>query len=114
MAPSKKKKKEKLYPHLVQTSTPAPKPQLTPEEIKAAEDEAWLRSPERTAQINYYEKWIAIIAVVSSCAAMALFTWTKWEVEAKLQKLPDDDRQKWYDGTYKQAGLDKAGVQEKS
>ena len=93
---------------------PEAKPQPTPEEIKAAEDAAWLHSPERTAQIHYYEKWIAIIAVVSSCAAMAMFTWTKWEIEASLKKLPDEDRQKWYDGSYKQAGLDKSGAQDQA
>ena len=60
----------------------------------------WLNSAERTAEITKNEKWIAGLAVVSCTAAIAMFTWTKWEVERRVQQLPDDHRQQWYDGSY--------------
>eukprot|EP00966_Prymnesium_polylepis_P055839 1291969-Prymnesium_polylepis.1 len=60
-----------------------------------------MESAERSAAISYNEKWIAIIAVVSGVLATGLFTWTKWEVEAKLKDMPDDVQQQWRDGTFK-------------
>ena len=58
-------------------------------------------SEERTAHLNNNEKWIMRIAVVSSLAAIVCFTWTKWEVEARLRaELNDEERRDWYSGTY--------------
>ena len=42
------------------------------------------------------------IAVVSTTAAIAMFTWTKWEVERRLKELPDADREAWMAGDYKE------------
>ena len=53
--------------------------------------------------LERYEKIIMGISVVSCAAAIAMFTWTKREVERRVDELPDEQRRQWYDGTYQQA-----------
>ena len=44
------------------------------------------------------------IAVVSCSAAIAMFTWTKWEVERRIrEELSEAEQKQWYDGTYLEA-----------
>ena len=56
-------------------------------------------SDERTAHLDNNEKWIMRIAVGFSALAIASFTWTKWEVEARLkEELNEEERKAWFAG----------------
>merc|ERR1711935_1029079 len=48
------------------------------------------------------EKWVMRIAVVSCTGAIAMFTWTKWEVEKRLALMPEPEREAWMSGKYKE------------
>jgi len=58
-------------------------------------------SEERTSHLEHNEKWIMRIAVFFSSLALVSFTYTKWEVEAKLKsELNEEERKAWYGGAY--------------
>ena len=76
------------------------------------EGESWWQSTERQAHITQAERRVAIIAVVSCTAAIAMFSWNKREVEDRLQKLPPDVQRAWREGNYTPAQT--AGVGEDS
>ena len=89
---------------------PPPSPPPPPAEPTPAAGEPekgnveWLMSQERTEHLNENEKWLMRITVVSSAAAIACFTYTKWEVEARLkEELNQEERTAWFAGGYQQA-----------
>ena len=66
----------------------------------------WFYSEERAEEISRNEKTIAGIAVVTCALAIAGFTWTKWEVERRVQEeLSEVHQKEWYEGTYQQNRL---------
>lgn len=79
---------------------PPPPPAASASADAGQSNVEWLMSEERTAHLQYNEKWLMRIALVSSGLAIASFTYTKWEVEAKLKnELNDDERKAWYSGS---------------
>ena len=56
-------------------------------------------SEERTSHLEKNEKWIMRVAVASSLLAIGSFTYTKWEVEARLkEELNEAERKAWLGG----------------
>ena len=65
-----------------------------------------MHSDERTEEITQNEKRMAGIAVFTCALAIAGFTWTKWEVERRVdEELSEEHKKEWYDGTYQQKRL---------
>lgn len=65
-------------------------------------DQEWINSDERTSHISKVEKRVAAFAVLSCSAAICMFTWTKWEIDEKLERMSEDAQGKWRDGSYQQ------------
>ncbi|KAL1521088.1 hypothetical protein AB1Y20_022642 [Prymnesium parvum] len=88
-------RKRRLYPTL-KRSVITHDPNQVPEPTK----EDWLTSEARTAALSHNEKWLAAIAVGSSAAAIAMFTWVQIEVSEKVENLPENVREDWKSGVY--------------
>ena len=78
-----------------------------------AGSEEWMHSDERTEEITRNEKRMAGIAVFTCALAIAGFTWTKWEVERRVEEeLSEEHKKEWYEGTYRQKRLDEQRMRE--
>ena len=78
----------------------AQKPQVEESTGRSDDNSEWINSDERSDHLTKTEWWILRIAVVSCTAAIAMFTWTKYEIEKRLESLPLDEQKAWRDGTY--------------
>ena len=75
-------------------------PKQPAEKTKEELHNEWIHSDDRTVHLTRNEKWVMRIAVVSCTGAIAMFTWTKWEVEKRLAMMPEPEREAWMSGKY--------------
>ena len=62
-------------------------------------DDEWKQSEERTVHLTTAEKWVMRTAVITSSLAIAMFTWTKWEVERRIkEELSEEDQKREHFG----------------